>query len=1184
MRLAVFALLLLGCSSGDPGAGSDLTQTESVAAGQNALDTTCTSASTYTSSNHPIQSDWWTSQVGSLVTFHNAAAGCSSPEFAIYMATPSSSYTLVAPFSTANANWVWDTSTVAPGVYYFYVYARGQGSTVTPYEAYAWTNYVVLAQPTCTSLGVSASPTHWLSEDPYRANAKGTVVTFNASTTGCSTPEFRIMHQPPGEPYKEEKGWSASNSTWVWDTANESVGIHNIQFLVRAQGSTAAYEWYTGFSYRVLASPTCDQFYTAFTPYKWLASNQELSTVGTQVTLTSTVQGCATAEYAIYKRAPGASAYTLLAPYSTANSTFVWNTQGEAPGVHQFWIQARAPGSTLGYESFYAPAYNLLPSAMCENPAVALSAPSGHAAVGTTVTVTPTATGCPAPRFKYWIAPPGGGYQQITDWAAQPLTWQTTAHAAGTYWISVWYRNTDSTAYYEAYKNFPFVIDPAPNEICTSASTSASPASNAAAVGQSITVTNTASGCSGPEFQIFRLGTNGSWQAVTQYSPSNSTWIWNTTGETPGWKSFMVLARSQGAQRSSDAVSYFDYFLQSAPSCTSLTASASPANGSVGTNVVLTSTSSGCASTPLYRINHRRPNNVWTFEQEFSASAATWQWDTTNEQPGWHTFEVNVRSQGSTLANEGVYIFDYYLQSGSGGSGGAGGSGGSGGSGGTGGSGGSGGSGATGGGNSDCGLHFEYAYDEVGRLVNAQRFQGSAVTANLQYTYDYNDDRVIKADLTAEAAQYAVYPLDTVELRGTAYDDTVGDFIVTADTEAPYLIANGVRIGRVVVEPPSQGEPRLASDPSARRHTFLEIGDHLGSTSIVIDKASGELVERTTYQPYGATESDYRPARWKGFREDYRFTGKEEDIEVGLTYFGKRFLSASLGRWVSPDPLAVHEPIAGADLNLYAYVRGATLKSVDPLGLVEFDVSVFEDDTEGKVEATRAMTKDIAVDLKEEFGIVTEQENDWGGATLDLVDDDGKQASAKADAIARMKSAGASAADLTAWSKARDRLIDWVDNGDEVEMVFNQEKVGGKPPKPLAFAQTSPGNYTLQMNPFTWFDRSGSSTLKGTAVGKETFAPVLMALHELGHMPSYGCISGGAACVGPSMYIALPGSSAFPPHEVANVKDVDAHVKMIPGLDARGSYAAGLPGSKILTSNGIDNVEVPSVRQLIEGK
>jgi RHS repeat-associated protein len=106
----------------------------------------------------------------------------------------------------------------------------------------------------------------------------------------------------------------------------------------------------------------------------------------------------------------------------------------------------------------------------------------------------------------------------------------------------------------------------------------------------------------------------------------------------------------------------------------------------------------------------------------------------------------------------------------------------------------------------------------------------------------------------------------------------------------------------------------------------------LGSTSLVVDKATSELVEATTYLGYGARESDYRPGRWEGFREDYGFTGKEEDQEVGLTYFGKRFLSPYLGRWVSADPLGVHR-VNHADPNLYAYVHGTVLSYIDPRGL-----------------------------------------------------------------------------------------------------------------------------------------------------------------------------------------------------------------------------------------------------------
>src|SRR5581483_4982597 len=90
---------------------------------------------------------------------------------------------------------------------------------------------------------------------------------------------------------------------------------------------------------------------------------------------------------------------------------------------------------------------------------------------------------------------------------------------------------------------------------------------------------------------------------------------------------------------------------------------------------------------------------------------------------------------------------------------------------------------------------------------------------------------------------------------------------------------------------------------------------------------------------YGAVESDYRASRWGSFREDYRFTGKEEDTEVGLQYFGKRFYVTALGRWASADPLAVHSP-GSADLNLYAYVHGKVLAATDPLGLDETEQTI----------------------------------------------------------------------------------------------------------------------------------------------------------------------------------------------------------------------------------------------------
>jgi RHS repeat-associated protein len=140
----------------------------------------------------------------------------------------------------------------------------------------------------------------------------------------------------------------------------------------------------------------------------------------------------------------------------------------------------------------------------------------------------------------------------------------------------------------------------------------------------------------------------------------------------------------------------------------------------------------------------------------------------------------------------------------------------------------------------------------------------------------------------------------------------------------------------------------------------MNLGDHLGSNAVTIDMGTGELVQRSTSMAFGAQDSSYRPSRWESFREDYRFTGKEDDIELGLVYFGKRYYAPMLGRWISADPLAVHVP-GRADLNVYAYVHGMPLAAVDPVGLnpilvgmaIGAGINIIQQGAEGKYPWTK---------------------------------------------------------------------------------------------------------------------------------------------------------------------------------------------------------------------------------------
>jgi len=254
---------------------------------------------------------------------------------------------------------------------------------------------------------------------------------------------------------------------------------------------------------------------------------------------------------------------------------------------------------------------------------------------------------------------------------------------------------------------------------------------------------------------------------------------------------------------------------------------------------------------------------------------------------------------------------------------------------------------------------FAYEWDEVGRLGRARRWDtapgssiddplpGGAPAADLRYTYDAGDQRVIKHAVDTSGESFTLYVFASLEFRrsqfGTAYSDTgsgPADYEASVFTVVPYLLANGVRLARLAYEGTSE-VPEVTPGTGAGQvnasvsqvHVFFELGDHLGSTSVVLDKATSELVERSSFQGYGATESDYRPGRWNAFREDYRFTGKEEDAEVGLTYFGKRYLNAYLGRWISADPLEIASGGASGERNAYSYVSGKVLKNTDPLGL-----------------------------------------------------------------------------------------------------------------------------------------------------------------------------------------------------------------------------------------------------------
>ena len=247
---------------------------------------------------------------------------------------------------------------------------------------------------------------------------------------------------------------------------------------------------------------------------------------------------------------------------------------------------------------------------------------------------------------------------------------------------------------------------------------------------------------------------------------------------------------------------------------------------------------------------------------------------------------------------------------------------------------------------SSCWQRFAYEWNEVGGLTHARRWDLAAASgertangqlseplpartpdAELRFAYDAGGARVLKTASDGSGTQkHTLYIFNTLEIRSTDFDAGTGDYAVDAGTESALLFA-GPAVARVAAP-----QTNLPSTTTGNQHVFLELADRIGSTHLNIDLATSELAEATTYQSYGALEDDYRPARWGSAREPHKFAGKEEDIELGLAYFGARYFSPYLATWMSPDPVTIQD--LGADLNPYAYAHGTPLMGVDPDGRI----------------------------------------------------------------------------------------------------------------------------------------------------------------------------------------------------------------------------------------------------------
>jgi RHS repeat-associated protein len=187
------------------------------------------------------------------------------------------------------------------------------------------------------------------------------------------------------------------------------------------------------------------------------------------------------------------------------------------------------------------------------------------------------------------------------------------------------------------------------------------------------------------------------------------------------------------------------------------------------------------------------------------------------------------------------------------------------------------------------------------------------------YVYDAGGQRVRKVIETQGGARKE----ERIYLGGyEIYRKYSGGANVELERETLNVMDDKQRIALVETMRIENGNAINALAPLQR----YQLGNHLRSASLELD-ADGALISYEEYHPYGTTSFQAGRDAAEISMKRYRYTGKERDEESGLYYYGARYYSPWLGRWMSCDPIGI-----GDGVNVYAYVANRPMNHLDPDG------------------------------------------------------------------------------------------------------------------------------------------------------------------------------------------------------------------------------------------------------------
>ncbi len=229
---------------------------------------------------------------------------------------------------------------------------------------------------------------------------------------------------------------------------------------------------------------------------------------------------------------------------------------------------------------------------------------------------------------------------------------------------------------------------------------------------------------------------------------------------------------------------------------------------------------------------------------------------------------------------------------------------------------------------------WDYAYDAENRLVSMQNRSevigtgmiASADARRLEFKYDYLGRRVRK--LVYDGWNGATYSGTPITDTKYLYDgwNLIAEFNAISTLALAKIYTWGLDLTGSLAAAGGVGGLIQIHDIGATK-TLLPTYDGNGNVAALLNAETGStltLEAAYEYDPFGnllRCENAYAASN------SFRFSTKFADAETGLVYYGLRYYSPTLGRFVNKDPI---EEKGG--LNLYAFVGNNAANRWDMLG------------------------------------------------------------------------------------------------------------------------------------------------------------------------------------------------------------------------------------------------------------